>query len=147
MAAVAALAALLSAGPSLATVTLLAAVSLHDNSAQPPPDAAAWEAQRLPDNWNITRPGIGGTVWYRFDYRIDDPSSVYAVYLPRLSMNGAVYVNGAAAGEKEEGASAEAVSTMANAPVVTVRTIAEMARRARVMFSSSAPVVTTFTVS
>ena len=94
MAAVAALAALLSAGPSQATVTLLAAVSLHDNSAQPPPDAAAWEAQRLPDNWNITRPGIGGTVWYRFDYRIDDPSSVYAVYLPRLSMNGAVYVNG-----------------------------------------------------
>ena len=94
MAAVAALAALLSAGPSQATVTLLAAVSLHDNGAQPPPDAAAWEAQRLPDNWNITRPGIGGTVWYRFDYRIDDPSSVYAVYLPRLSMNGAVYVNG-----------------------------------------------------
>ena len=89
-----AIAGLLSPAPLQAAVTLLAAESLHDNSAQPPPAAAAWEAQRLPDNWNITRPGIGGTVWYRFDYRIDDPTSVYAVYLPRLSMNGAVYVNG-----------------------------------------------------
>ena len=81
--------------PARAAVTLTASESLHDNSVQPPPDAAPWQPQRLPDNWNLSRPGIGGTVWYRFDYRIDQPgSTVYAVYLPRVSMNAAVYVNG-----------------------------------------------------
>ena len=69
--------------------------SLHDNSEVPPPDAAAWGRQTLPDNWNISRPGIGGTVWYRFDFLVADPmAKVYAIYLPRVSMNGAVYVNG-----------------------------------------------------
>ena len=73
----------------------LSAQSLHDNGELPPPDAAAWAAQSLPDNWNISRPGIGGTVWYRFDFRLPDPNAAaYAIYLPRVSMNGAVYVNG-----------------------------------------------------
>jgi len=75
--------------------TEISAESLHDNSETPPPDAAAWTAQVLPDNWNLSRRGIGGTVWYRFDYQIPNPAdAVYAIYLPRVSMNGAVYVNG-----------------------------------------------------
>jgi signal transduction histidine kinase len=84
------------AGPQLsqASVTPIAAESLHDNSDVPPPDAAAWIPQTFPDNWNQSRRGIGGTVWYRLDYRIDDPAPGYAVYLPRVSMNAAVYVNG-----------------------------------------------------
>src|SRR5207244_3014148 len=77
-----------------AQVTPIAAESLHDNSDVPPPDAAAWIAQTFPDNWSQTRRGIGGTVWYRLDYRIDDLTPAYAVYLPRVSMNAAVYVNG-----------------------------------------------------
>lgn len=78
-----------------ATATQISAESLHDNSEVPPPDAAAWAQQTLPDNWNISRRGIGGTVWYRIGYRIADPNAVvYAIYLPRVSMNGAVYVNG-----------------------------------------------------
>ena len=78
-----------------APATQIASESLHDNSELPPPDAAAWNPQALPDNWNISRRGIGGTVWYRLDYRIADPgAAVYAIYLPRVSMNGAVYVNG-----------------------------------------------------
>lgn len=68
--------------------------SLHDNSDVPPPDAAAWVPQTLPDNWSQTRRGIGGTVWYRFDVRLVDPGPIHAVYLPRVSMNAAVYVNG-----------------------------------------------------
>ena len=75
-----------------APATRIVSESLHDNSEVPPPDAAAWSPQALPDNWNISRRGIGGTVWYRFDYRIADPgAAVYAIYLPRVSMNGAVY--------------------------------------------------------
>jgi signal transduction histidine kinase len=77
-----------------AEVTRIAAESLHDNSDVPPPDAAAWVPQTFPDNWSQTRRGIGGTVWYRLDYRIDDLAPAYAVYLPRVSMNAAVYVNG-----------------------------------------------------
>jgi hypothetical protein len=89
-----ALAALIAWSPSLAApVSLVSAESLHDNSDAPPPDAAAWTPQTFPDNWNQSRRGIGGTVWYRFDYRIDDPALAYAVYLPRVSMNAAVYVN------------------------------------------------------
>ena len=80
---------------SFAAVRLLTTESLHDNAAQPPPDAAAWQPQTLPDYWNISRPGIGGTVWYRLDFQVDDATTaVYAVYLSRVSMNGAVYVNG-----------------------------------------------------
>jgi signal transduction histidine kinase len=78
-----------------APATQISAESLHDNSEVPPPDAAAWTQQTLPDNWNISRRGIGGTVWYRFDFSVADPNAaVYAIYLPRVSMNGAVYVNG-----------------------------------------------------
>jgi len=68
--------------------------SIHDSSDTPPPDAAAWTAQTFPDSWNITRRGLGGTVWYRFDFRIVSPVGAYAIYLPRVSMNAAVYVNG-----------------------------------------------------
>lgn len=68
--------------------------SLHDNSDVPPPDAAAWTPQLLPDNWSQTRRGIGGTVWYRFDVQVADATPVYGVYLPRVSMNAAVFVNG-----------------------------------------------------
>jgi signal transduction histidine kinase len=78
-----------------APATQISAESLHDNSEVPPPDAAAWIPQSLPDNWNLSRRGIGGTVWYRFEYRIANPNAAaYAIYLPRVSMNGAVYVNG-----------------------------------------------------
>ncbi|MEO7762539.1 MAG: hypothetical protein ABIS68_11590, partial [Casimicrobiaceae bacterium] len=77
-----------------ATATRIGAESLHDNNDVPPPNAAAWVAQAFPDNWNQSRPQTGGTVWYRVDYRIDDATPAYAVYLPRVSMNAAIYVNG-----------------------------------------------------
>ena len=83
------------ASPALAAhATRVAAESLHDSSDVPPPDAAAWTPQNFPDNWSQSRRGIGGTVWYRFDYLVDDPSAAFGVYLPRVSMNAAVYVNG-----------------------------------------------------
>ncbi|MEO8133662.1 MAG: sensor histidine kinase [Betaproteobacteria bacterium] len=89
-----ALSGMLAPSARCAPVVYDSAESLHDSSDIPPPDAAAWSPQKFPDNWNITRRGIGGTVWYRFDFRMHAPTAAYAVYLPRVSMNAAVYVNG-----------------------------------------------------
>ena len=33
--------------------------------AEPPPDAAPWQSQALPDNWNVSRPSEDGYAWYR----------------------------------------------------------------------------------
>ena len=89
-----ALAVSLWSGTAVASLATERFESLHDNSDVPPPDAAAWVAQTLPDNWSQTRRGIGGTVWYRFDIQVNDVNPVYGVYLPRVSMNAAVFVNG-----------------------------------------------------
>ncbi|MEP7083310.1 MAG: sensor histidine kinase [Betaproteobacteria bacterium] len=103
-------------GVHAAPAALLKTESLHDNSEVPPPDAAAWATQSLPDNWNISRPGIGGTIWYRFDFNLQDPAAkVYGVYLPRVSMNGAVYVNGLLIGSG--GSFAEPVARNWNRPL------------------------------
>lgn len=67
-----------------------------DESATPPPDAAAWKPQTLPDNWNLSRPGQGGNGWYRLRFDLPrQPLVLYAVYIPKLSMNAALYINGA----------------------------------------------------
>ncbi len=68
---------------------------LLGDSATPPPDDAAWSIQSLPDNWNKTRPGIGGFAWYRLDFDLKaDDIQLSALYIPRMSMTGAALVNG-----------------------------------------------------
>ena len=68
---------------------------LLDEASEPPPDIAAWLPQSLPDNWNKTRPGIGGFAWYRleFDLKAED-IQLSALYVPRMSMTGSALVNG-----------------------------------------------------
>lgn len=64
-----------------------------------PADDLAWSPIRLPDQWKLSRPGFGGDVWYRFSFEHEAKSDeVQAVYLPRLCMNAAVYLNGALLG-------------------------------------------------
>lgn len=66
----------------------------------PPPDSARWEALSLPDLWNVSRPGVGGDGWYRLRFRLGQvPGQEYAVYLPRLCMNAAAYLNGTFLGD------------------------------------------------
>jgi len=68
---------------------------LLSDASSPPPDDAPWRPQTLPDNWNLSRYGAGGNSWYRLRFDLPHlPSQTQAVYIPRLSMNGAVYVNG-----------------------------------------------------
>ena len=62
-----------------------------------PPDDGPWLHTRLPHRWMDTHPGYTGSIWYRF--RVDlagVPKAAWAVYLPRVSMNGQVWINGVA---------------------------------------------------
>lgn len=64
-------------------------------SNMPPAENAAWSSLKLPDYWNKSRPGVGGDGWYRIRFALREvPSAGQAVYLPRLCMNAAVYLNG-----------------------------------------------------
>ncbi len=72
--------------------------------AQPPADAAPWRAQSLPDAWPVNHAEAvannapGG--WYRFRFRMPaefDP--LQAVYLPKLGLNAAVFLNGRLLGQ------------------------------------------------
>jgi signal transduction histidine kinase len=76
------------------SLTLRSAQFLLDDAATPPPDERAWRAQQLPDNWNLSRPGVGGFGWYRMHFELPArPEQVYAVYLRKLSMNATIYIN------------------------------------------------------
>lgn len=78
-----------------------AALALNDaqfllsDADTPPGDSAPWQAVRLPDNWNLTRPGVGGFGWYRLQFVLPQrPQDGWALYVRKLSMNAAFYVNG-----------------------------------------------------
>lgn len=61
----------------------------------PPTEDAQWAKLKLPDLWSVSRPGAGGDGWYRLRFTLhESPSEVQGVYLPRLCMNAAVYLNG-----------------------------------------------------
>jgi signal transduction histidine kinase len=79
-----------------ATLKLDSAAVVLDESASPPPDAAPWQTQTLPDNWNLSRPGAGGLAWYRVRFELPHaPDRLYAIYVRKLSMNAAFHANGA----------------------------------------------------
>jgi signal transduction histidine kinase len=68
--------------------------------ALPPPDRPGWETVALPDTWTIERRRVGTAGWYRFTFRTAMvPSELWGVYLPRVGMNAAVYVNGELVGD------------------------------------------------
>lgn len=82
------------------TLELRQAEFVLSEVAQPPGSAAAWQPQQLPDLWIVSRPGIDGNGWYRlhFEWHGDD-ERIQAFYLPRLCMNGALYLNGVPLGD------------------------------------------------
>lgn len=82
---------------------------LDSEASAPPDDAAAWHPVTLPDNWNLSRAGKGGFGWYRLRFRLaQQPEALEALYIAKLSMNAAFYVNGAFIGSG--GSFAEPVS-------------------------------------
>jgi len=77
-----------------ATLQLDQADFVMSSSDTPPNNLTTWAPQKLPDLWSISRPGVGGNGWYRLRFSLRDiPSETQAVYLPRLCMNAAVYLN------------------------------------------------------
>lgn len=82
------------------TLELHQAELVLSDALQPPGAEATWQPQSLPDLWVVSRPGIGGNGWYRlrFEWRGDD-ERIQAIHLPRLCMNGAVYLNGVLLGD------------------------------------------------
>ena len=76
---------------------------LLSDAAEPPPDAAPWRPQALPDNWTVSRPGVHGYAWYRLHFDLPQvPEDPNAVYMPWLRSIGAVYVNGVLIGRSGE---------------------------------------------
>lgn len=66
-----------------------------DPAATPPADSVPSQAVRLPDIWPMARYAQGDNGWYRFTVtRAQPPTERWGVYIPRLIMNAAVYVNG-----------------------------------------------------
>lgn len=81
--------------PAPAAQTLNQASFTLSQSELPPPTTAKWHAQTLPDNWQLSRPGESGTAWYRIEFVLTEAQlSLSALYVPRLSMAGAAFVNG-----------------------------------------------------
>jgi signal transduction histidine kinase len=65
------------------------------SSDTPPPETASWQQVTLPDNWNLSRPGVGGFGWYRLTFDLPRRTdSLHAIYVRKLSMNAGFYVNG-----------------------------------------------------
>jgi len=61
--------------------------------------APVWIPVSLPDDWGRSRPGRGGDGWYRLQFSLAQlPTGLWGIYLPRLSMNAEVYVNGVLVG-------------------------------------------------
>jgi signal transduction histidine kinase len=66
-----------------------------------PPDfgQGEWAPVTLPDSWRVARRRLHRDGWYRLAFEVPElPREPWSVYLPRLSMNAAVYLNGALLG-------------------------------------------------
>ncbi|MBL8352720.1 MAG: hypothetical protein JNL87_20680 [Burkholderiaceae bacterium] len=79
-------------------LTLTRADSLEVGAARPaaaPPAGAPWRAVSLPDPWDLSRPDYQGYVWYRLPFaRPANWRGPLAIYLPSVSMNAQVELNG-----------------------------------------------------
>jgi signal transduction histidine kinase len=81
-------------------VRLVQAELRVSNSIHPPSETSAADTVQLPDTWPSTRYAIGDNGWYRFDVsRTQAPDAIWGIYIPRLTMNAAVYFNGELLGD------------------------------------------------
>ncbi len=86
-----------------ALLTLDQAEIVLSDASEPPPDAAAWQTQALPDLRPPTRLHASGTAWYRLRFEVPQPTQdAQIVYFSRLRDVGVVYVNGTLVGRSEE---------------------------------------------
>ena len=70
------------------------------DAAEPPPDSAPWQPQKLPDDWSITRPEASGYAWYRLRFDLaEGPKAQQAIFMLWLRTVGAVYLNGTQVGQ------------------------------------------------
>jgi signal transduction histidine kinase len=68
-------------------------------SAQPP-NQGAWQNVALPDIWPMSRYDAGDNGWYRFTVHLNEiPQQSWGIYLPRINMNVAVYLNSVKLGD------------------------------------------------
>lgn len=88
------------AGVHAEALELRDAEFIGDASVEPPSDVAAWRPQALPDAWRANHPDAGDSGWYRFRFTMPDSHDpLQAVYLPRLGLNAAVFINGKQIGD------------------------------------------------
>lgn len=89
------------------------------NRATPPGDDAPWQPQTLPDRWKLSRPGESGSGWYRLPFEAaSGPEGLQAIYLPKLGLNAAVFINGVPVGSG--GRFDEPISRNWNRPLIFV---------------------------
>lgn len=87
------------ATPGMPPVSVRQVEAAISPAPEPPADSAGWQPVTLPDRWEHTRPGFGGTVWYRFAVRFGAaPSQPWALLLPKATMNADLWINGQLAG-------------------------------------------------
>ena len=69
---------------------------VQDDARRPPPDTAAWQPVKLPDNWYVSRPEFSGTGWYRIRFNVSsNPPRPQVIIVKRLDANFQVlFVNG-----------------------------------------------------
>lgn len=83
-----------------AVVRLAQAELRLDDATHPPSATGAADTVQLPDIWPGTRYATGDNGWYRFDVsRAQAPEDIWGIYIPRLTMNAAVYFNGELLGD------------------------------------------------
>jgi signal transduction histidine kinase len=65
----------------------------------PPDDWDNWVRVSLPHRWSQTHRALTGSLWYRMNAPLSKlPLDTWAVYLPKVSMNAEVWVNGVSLG-------------------------------------------------
>lgn len=85
---------------SSAVHTFSNAFFVTSDSALPPvATQTRWQKVSLPDLWQFNHPDYGGNIWYRMTLHLDkQPDMLWGIYLPRINMNAAVFVNGVMVG-------------------------------------------------
>ncbi|MBC7701255.1 ATP-binding protein [Aquabacterium sp.] len=75
------------------------AEALASQRATPPDEWDNWLRVSLPHRWSQTHRELTGSLWYRLNAPLSKlPVETWAVYLPKVSMNAEVWVNGVSLG-------------------------------------------------
>ncbi|RZL00692.1 MAG: hypothetical protein EOP36_14655 [Rubrivivax sp.] len=75
------------------------AEALASQRTTPPDDGDHWVRVSLPHRWSQTHRQLTGSLWYRLNTPLSKvPLETWAVYVPKVSMNAEVWVNGVSLG-------------------------------------------------